>query len=173
MRPSSRLLAAATAAFAAAGVLSPGSADAATVARQFFQNGGSACTGALPTFEGSLRKRPLAIANEGAVAAFITCSAQSNNANSARPTVVFAAANNRSGAAVTLSCTLVNGDGFNGTAFTPASIVLPVNELTTLQWLPAAPATQLPFASVSISCSLPPGVEVNYFGHDIAEDIGA
>lgn len=172
MRPSSLLLAAA--AFAAgAGLLSAGPAAAATVARQFFQNGGSACTGALPTFEGSLRKRPLAIANEGAVAAFVTCSAQANNFNGVRPTVVFASATKRGGAAVTLSCTLVNGDSFNGAAYTLASIVLPASESATLQWLPAAPATQLPFASVSISCALPPGVEVNYFGHDIAEAIGA
>lgn len=172
MRPSSRFLAAAAVA-ACAALLSPAPAAAATVVRQFFQNGGSACTGALPTFEGSLRKRPLGIANEGAVPAFITCSAQANNVNGARPTAVFASATNRGAAAVTLSCTLVNGDSFNGAAYTVTSIVVPASDLATLQWLPAAPATQLPFASVSISCALPPGVEVNYFGHDIAEDIGA
>ncbi len=105
--------------------------------------------------------------------AFVTCSAQADSLNSARPVNVFASATNRGGATVTLNCTLVNGDDFNGASSTPASVELPVNVLTVLQWLPVAPATQLPFASVSISCALPPGVEINYFGHDIAEDIGA
>lgn len=39
-------------------ILGAGSVHAATIDRLNLQNGGNACTGALPTFEGSLRKRP-------------------------------------------------------------------------------------------------------------------
>lgn len=146
-------------------------AEAETLDRGFFQNGGSACTGALPTFEGSLRKRPKAIANEGAATAFVTCSAVANFMNSAKPYLVFVAVTNRGTAAVDLNCTLVNGDEFNGSTAFPATISLAVNALEFIQWLPDG-ELEFQHDAVSISCALPPRVEINYFGQDVFEDVG-
>lgn len=167
MKPST--IAALCAVFTAAGVAAP--ASAATVTRTFYQNGGSACTGALPTYEGALRKRPKAIANEGAAAAFITCSALSNDQNSSMPNVAFAYFTNRGASAASVSCTMVNGDEFYGSTATTQTLELPAGRFLSMFFSPES--SQFDHFSVSLSCRLPPGVELNIFGHNIDEDIGA
>jgi hypothetical protein len=68
------------------------------------------CQGALPAFETQIRKRPLAVQNEGTAAAFVTCSL--NNAGSSSGTSRITQAtvylvNNNTGSR-TLSCTGVS-----------------------------------------------------------------
>ena len=50
-------------------------AEAHSVDRElaFQQNGAGACQAALPAYEGLIRKRPMAIQNEGVSTAFVTC----------------------------------------------------------------------------------------------------
>jgi len=149
-----------------------GTAEAATVSRTFYQNGGSACTGALPTFEGALRKRPKAIANVGTTTSFITCSAVGNDQNTAMPHLAFVYVTNRSAAPVDLSCTFINGDEYYGSASVPQTVNLPVNVLTSVFWFPESPDPTFLRDAVSVSCALPPGVEVNLFGQSIQQDVG-
>ncbi len=49
-------------------------AQAVTQNRRFQANATSYCQAALPAFEGAIRKRPLAVQNEGTTNAFVTCS---------------------------------------------------------------------------------------------------
>lgn len=146
-----------------------GAADAATSPRNYQQNGGSACTGTLPTFEGALRKRPKAIANEGTTTAFVTCSALSDQTGP-RPTAVLAWFTNRGAAAATVNCTMIDGDEFNGSTAFPKSKVFAAGLFDGMVWTPSGPTFR---ASVSLSCALPPGVELNFFGHSVQEEIGA
>jgi hypothetical protein len=152
-------------------VVAPSSA--ATVQRLFYQNGGSACTGALPTFEGALRKRPKAIGNEGTTTAFVTCSAVVNDNNSENPSNIFASFTNNTGASVDVNCSLINGDAFFGSSATPQTLTLTAGTTSVLGWFPVSPATTFPHGSANISCALAPGVSLNYFGQQINEDIGA
>lgn len=77
-------------AFALSGLaLAPGAvmsidADAATLPRVSATNPAGICQGALPAFETAIRKRPLAVQNEGDSTTFVTCSftAQGGPANS-------------------------------------------------------------------------------------------
>ena len=149
-----------------------GPSNAATVRREFYQNGGSACTGALPTFEGSLRKRPKAIGNEGTTTAFVTCSAVANDLSSEKPQQVFASFTNNTSISVNVNCSLINGDAFYGSIATPQTMSLPPGTLTYMEWSPVSPAPTLPNYSANISCALPPGVELDIFGQVINEDIG-
>ena len=51
------------------------------------QNAVGNCNGALPGFEGALRKRPLAIANEGTSSAFVSCTLPVNQSESTGVTI--------------------------------------------------------------------------------------
>lgn len=152
-----------------AALLAPAHSDAA-VPKRYYQNGGSACTGALPTFEGSLRKRPKAITNEGDTTAFITCSADSDEMNSTNPNLVFISLRNNGPATISVSCTLVNGAEWSGSLATPQTISLAPGARFNNLWVPVSPATAFPYDSVNVSCALPPGVEANYFGYGINLD---
>lgn len=154
----------------ASGLAPLSSVDAATSTRYYSQNGGSACTGALPTYEGALRKRPKAIANEGTTTAYITCSALNTEA-SPDPSLVWAYFTNRNATPATVNCTMVDGNEFYGSTAFPLSKVYAAGEFSIMLWEPTAPATAFR-SSVSLSCALPPGVELNFFNHEVEEEIG-
>lgn len=156
----------------ACSVALPLHAQAATVERAALHNGGSACTGALPTFEGALRKRPKAIANEGTSTAFITCSAVADIYNSVKPKRVFAGMTNRGAAPADLTCTFVNGDEYHGSTARPLTVSVAAGAFAIIGWNAVAPATEFDRQAVSISCALPPGMELNYFGQVVDEDVG-
>lgn len=58
----------------AAFLLATGTTGAAIRILAMQINGAGACQAALPTYEGLIRKRPMAIQNEGSSTAFVTCS---------------------------------------------------------------------------------------------------
>ena len=156
-------------------------AGAETQNRVFGTNPAGICQGALPAFETAIRKRPLAIQNEGSTTAFITCSftSQGEWGGSARnPTRVSVFVNNASGAAVPLSCTGVTG---YATQSSSHYVVKQVN-LTAgtgqhvMNWVPAdfqEGATLFPSGLFSISCGLPPGVAINDSYVHFSEEVGA
>lgn len=163
-----------TLALAGLSILGTSDARAATVSRLNYQNGGNACTGALPTFEGALRKRPQAIANEGTSTAFVTCSLEANDLNSARGINAFMSFANSTASAASVNCTLVDGNAFAGAVTQTASFTVGAGSTARVaNFYPVSPATQFTRSSVSVSCALPPGTALNYFGVEIAEDIGA
>lgn len=58
---------------AAAIVAAPAAVEAAPIERTLYVNASAHCQAALPVFDGLIRKRPLAVVNEGQAGAFVTC----------------------------------------------------------------------------------------------------
>lgn len=144
-------------------------AQAAQVYRNMAQNGGNVCTGALPTFEGALRKRPKAIANEGSSAAFVTCSMPSD-ATGPRPLSVTPWFTNTTAASVSITCTLVEGSASDGSYFSTNTKVF------TAGLSDGIPITMNPTGTtraMSISCALPPGVALTTYNVSGYEEVGA
>lgn len=143
-------------------------AGASASDRLFTTNPAGICQGALPVFETAIRKRPLAIQNEGATTTFITCSFASQggaNQDVRNPTEVLVYFNNTSGKAVSLSCT-----GVTGYATRPGHYVVKEVKLGAdgaqghLSWKAADFGEKEPYfpsGLFSISCGLPPGAAIN------------
>lgn len=155
-------------------------AGAETRSRLFTTNPAGICQGALPAFETAIRKRPLAIQNEGATTAFITCAFASQggvNLDDRNPTEVLVYFSNTSGKAVSVSCT-----GVTGYATRPGYYVVKQVELDgspaqgLLAWRATdfeADETYFPSGLFSISCGLPPGVAINDSYVVFNEEVGA
>jgi hypothetical protein len=127
------------------------------------------CQGALPAFETGLRKRPLAMQNEGGTNAFVTCSFNNpgNNTGGSRISGLTIYLQNVS-AARTVSCTAVNavaGASAADALYVTRSVDVPRDgdASTALQFLPGdfpGGGFLLPGDSVNLSCNLPPGVGI-------------
>ena len=87
-------------------------------------HGTANCQSALPVFDGNIRKRPMALANEGAGNAFVTCDSESISNFATGFSAVAIGFYNRAGAAdVEVSCTLVNGVLF-GEGYFPKTVAV-------------------------------------------------
>ena len=93
-----------------------GNATAATIVEDELLLPAMACQAALPVFDGQIRKRPLAIQNEGTSNAFITCALRGRfggtSATTGTSAFVTVGLINNTGSSRTATCTLV--DGRNG-----------------------------------------------------------
>lgn len=164
---------------ALAGMLAPASAEAAPSPRAFRANPTAICQGALPAFETAIRKRPLAIQNEGTSSAFITCSFISQGSpvsSTTNPTAVQVFFNNVSGVETTISCTGVSGYATGANQYLVKSVDTPASgSQGQITWtagdFAGAPA-QFPSGIFSISCSLPPGGAINDSAVLFQEEIG-
>lgn len=148
-------------------------ARAVDVTRDYLSHGVANCQAALPVFDGTIRKRPKALANEGTTTAFITCDFE-NLANPLnRITSVAIFVKNRGTGQATVDCTLVQGFGDNvsGSNLTKSAALAP-NGTFSLVWAAAdyagdnldVPAT---------SCALPPGTEIYGTQLKYLEDVGS
>ena len=168
-----------TAVSLAAGLLSAGNASAVTQTRQFATNPTGICQGALPAFETAIRKRPLAVQNEGETNSFVTCSFTSQGnfgANPSNPTGVTMYLNTSGGAAVSVTCTGVSGyQGGANQYITKTATLAATGTQSTFAWSSAdftgAPAI-FPSGLFSVSCALPPGVAINDSYVTFVEDVG-
>lgn len=140
-----------------------------------FANAPSICQGALPNFDGVLRKRPLAVQNEGVGDAFVSCAWSTETF----PVRLHVQAGAIGGQAASLSCTLVSGT--QGNAFVRVatkSIDLPADgaqqELT---WRPedfGQPAgSEFPDAFLALTCKLPPATNLGATYLVYKREIGA
>lgn len=137
--------------------------NAALVERTVFSHAAANCQAALPVFDGNIRKRPKAVANEGTSTAFITCAFEQlpeagNRVQ--RAVVVFV---NRNAGPVSVSCTFVNG--FLDNALSPSltkTTTLQGNQVGSLFASALADNGNQNFSYVASSCALPPGVEIAY-----------
>lgn len=160
-------------------MLMPASADAAVSARVFRSNPAGLCQGALPAFETAIRKRPLAVQNEGASSSFVTCSFTSQGSTSlsaTNPTSVLVYFNTISGTDTEISCTGVTGYVSGTNEFVVKSATAPASgSQTSMTWNAAdfagAPAN-IPSGMFSISCNLPPGAAINDTRVSFSEEIG-
>lgn len=124
------------------------------------------CQGALPAHEALLRKRPLAVQNQGRANAFVTCafSNPGNNSGGSRVSGMTIYLQNVS-AVRTVSCTAVNagvGASAGDALYATKSVEVPrdANRSTALEFLPGdfpGGAFLFPGDAVSVSCNLPPG----------------
>lgn len=161
-------------ALAAALIVVSSEAIAVKQTRSDFQAAVNSCQGALPSFEGTLRKRPLAIANEGTSTAFISCGLSSEVANSAGMSVVGALFINRGLASADVTCTLAVGipAPFGTPVFFTKTATVPTGGSGGPTWVSADNGGN-PFKVASISCSIPPGFEINNTQTVYETDVGA
>lgn len=131
----------------------------------------SVCTPALPAYEGTIRKRPLSVQNEGATAAFVTCAMLSGNLVT-RADVYISSIDQQDHI---VTCTVVVG--YSGVAqyLTRQVTARADGERVSLTVLPADfnRPTTLPSNLVSFSCNLPPGTGINDLRVGWQQDIGA
>lgn len=125
-------------------------------------NGSGACQAALPNYEGQIRKRPLALQNEGTLAAFVTCSPLSLMGNPLHTSGHGLTLVNMTNGELQVSCTGVNGPVF-GATYMPKTVVVPANGTAALNWLEADGVSELNMHAISMSCSIPPGIGI----HDV------
>lgn len=128
------------------------------------------CQGALPAFETAIRKRPLALQNEGTQAAFVTCAFVNPGPSdgSARVEAVLVYLQNVNAQTQQVSCTAVNSTATASPApalyLTKGAFVTPSATSSTQLRFAAAEfgggASVLPGDTVGVSCNLPPGVGI-------------
>ena len=118
------------------------------------------CQAALPAYEGQIRKRPLALANEGDAAAFVTCAFATEevslNVQDFRTEV-----RNLSGEPATITCTAVIGEDAEAADYVVKSVELGPLESGVLSWNGADVGGLFQTDSVALSCRLPPLTALN------------
>lgn len=150
----------------AAGGIAMAVLPAMAVQRSYNINATGACNGALPSFEGALRKRPTAIANEGTAPAFVSCSVLSDSLNTEGNQLVGIGFNNHGATEVTFSCTLVDGyaspwGSGGGPSYYPMQITIGGHGSQAVLWYAVDEGVAHFTTSANLSCNLPPGVEIN------------
>jgi hypothetical protein len=154
--------------------VTPSDAQAVEQTRSTFTNPTGICQAALPNFEGVIRKRPLAVQNEGTTDSFITCSYTAQGGPGM--TRVIAEFTNTNDGVRFMSCTGVSGyTGFAQTEYLVKSVLMEPGAMNSLVWDAAdfegAP-TSFPSVTFSISCNLLPGIGINRSRVDFIEDVG-
>jgi len=130
-------------------------------------NATSFCQGALPAFDTEIRKRPLAVRNEGTADAFVSCSIPTNYAGPNTSVSVYLV--NRSAGTATVDCTFVDGivteiGGPGFPVYYPQSIALLAGAAEPLVW-EASEFELTAFSTIAnVSCALPPGTEIALIG---------
>lgn len=128
----------------------------------------NACHGALPSFEGSLRKRPRGYANEGASAAFLSCGVPAE-AGADRTSVVTVEFRNEGSTAQTVSCTAV--DAQSTPTFSTKSVFISPGGANMIQWR-AADNGGVAFRYPAVSCGLPTGFVLQFVNRTYTENVG-
>jgi hypothetical protein len=138
------------------------------------------CQAALPVFETGLRKRPLALGNEGPKTAFVTCSFAFDVGQVVRGSVELEmVVTNSTTRAVDLLCTAISSaEGLTGELapeYAPQRVTIAARSQSQLYWAEVGFSHGLSTSGlVSVSCAVPVGVGLNdtYIGW-IEDDAGA
>lgn len=114
------------------------------------------CEAPLPVFNATLRKRPVAIANEGTAGIYVSCTLMTDGIGEYQGwiSVSFRSA----GPAANVPCTLVAG-GTITQDFIPGSVNVPAGATRRLEWGEAHKRD--PSGSYAFSCLLPAGIEMS------------
>lgn len=146
----------------ALGALFAGPANAAIERHTLSASPADRCQGALPSFEGALRKRPLGVQNEGAATAFVTCAfaveGLQEEAGSYSLSTWYYNANQ---VATNLTCTAVSGFQTGTNEYVSQTVTIAAGQQGQLFWDDADFASGLGDGLIAISCGLPVGVAVN------------
>ena len=150
-----------TAGLTAAMLASMASVQAANEVNTSSANAVARCQGALPNYESALRKRPLAVDNVSATAAFVTCAFEMRGDAGALAHQVDVWFGNNTASPQTITC---NGiQGYNGgSEATGKSITIPANSQgpSPLTWTDADFTAGID-GLFSVSCLMPAGTGVN------------
>ena len=152
-------------------------AGAATLTRSFVHNATGTCQAALPSFEGLVRKRPLALQNEEGDTAFVSCSLVGTHFgpgyNARVMDRVFIGVINNAAAPVAVNCTLVDGvAGIGSPSLIPKLAAVPANGRAELEWTAADNSDLRFFFAANVQCALPPGTGISYTSSFYEEEIG-
>lgn len=123
------------------------------------------CQPALPSFDGLIRKRPLAVQNEGSANAFVSCAFNGDYLDNSGVSEVTVYLINNNAVPTTVNCTLVNSHAGGLYAAYPKSVEVPANSpggLSTVQWTTADRGGANFSRWVSLSCQLPPGTGLGH-----------
>ncbi len=146
----------------ALGITTLNAASAAIVDRTETVMPAENCQPALPAYDGSIRKRPLAVQNEGGAIAFVTCGMK--GAFAARPInrMVTITLVNTTPTPVAATCTLVDGRdlALSTPVFIPLTRTLSPAMPSTYFWSPANNGGAN-FIYPALSCGLPPGIGIS------------
>lgn len=151
----------------------PASGHAAEIDANLAALAVGACQPALPAFDGLIRKRPKAMANEGTSVAFVTCVALQQRSSVNRVRGFQVALGNSNTFAVELSCTLV--DGWQSITYSPAntrSVSIPPGSYRNLEWSAALHNAGNLYSSPAVSCQLPGGTEVSGIFYTVLTEVG-
>ena len=118
------------------------------------------CQPARPSYEGLIRKRPLAFENEGTSGAYVTC-ALSGEEVSINLQSFSTRVSNGASEDVTVTCTAVVGDELAAASYIPKSVTLAPGTAANITWTGADAGGLFTSHSVAISCLLPPGSALN------------
>lgn len=145
----------------------PSTADAGVLTDSQATMAAGACQSALPVFDGVIRKRPLAVQNEGDSTSFVTCGLDGKLFPAEETSTVAIALTNVSDAEVLVNCTLVDGrSGFADPVYLPRSLAIAGGTtLATINWT-AEDNGGVNFVYPAISCSLPPGAGIAAVGRE-------
>lgn len=132
------------------------------------------CQPALPAFDASIRKRPMAMQNEGSSNAFVTCAFRGVFLSLRSQKYVQVGLVNNGSATQEVACTLVDGEaGFTAPIFLPKTRTLAGGGSSGgLAWTPSDNGGN-EFVYPAISCNLPAGVGIQYTARLYDEEIGA
>jgi len=150
-------------------------AEAATRTITLQQNGTGACQVTLPAYESVIRRRPLAIQNEGSSGAFVSCSPASLKGIPANDTLGYTVRLvNRGASVASVSCTgVIGSDGV--TSPLPVYLIKNANvggnSSAVLTWRSLEGyGTTVPF---NFQCQLPPGVGISGIELNQTLDVGS
>jgi hypothetical protein len=146
--------------------------EAPTVSRTTYFNAPAHCQGALPNFEGALRKRPLALQNEGTSSAFVTCAIPTQGRVSGLEVYV----STHNGTSSPVTCTAVTGWKGGTNHYVPKTVETDASgEWAVFFWAPGdfvPDATAFPNGYIALSCNLAPGTGLNDFWVYSSETVG-
>jgi len=147
-------------------------AEAATAERFYMSSATGFCQPALPVFDGNIRKRPTAVANEGTSNAFVSCSMPTAGDSSTGITTIVLFFHNRGSTAVTFTCSLVHAFQA-GSLIVPKAIDIPGHDTNGQAWFRADVGNPASMSFANFSCNLPASVEISYGYYPYSYEVGA
>jgi len=123
------------------------------------------CQAALPAYDGNIRKRPLAVQNEGDGNAFVTCAMKGTFGAAAIDKEVWVRLINIGATATSITCTLVDGRNLalSDPLFLTRTALVPAGGSIEIGWAGADNGGNN-YIYPAMSCGLPPRTGIRYTG---------
>lgn len=143
----------------ATAALAPLGASAIDLLNTPITNAAGNCQTAMPVYDTDVRKRPLAVVNEGTTSAYITCSL-TTDLGSLGVISYGTKLSNEGSSSKTINCTAVTGEETSAQYY-PKSVNIPAGAQAVLEWTALDNGGLVFEHPVSLSCLLPPDTGLN------------